>query len=331
MKMRPLTPDGPEISEISIGTSGIGGPNWLRGVPHGWPEVDLDAVTEAIRLAIDAGVNHFDTADLYGNGNAERRLCAALKKIGLRSEDFVIASKVGYLSGSAPHPFDPFHIKRQCEQSLRNLERDYLDLYYLHNADFGPGDIYLEPAAEALNELVAEGKIRLKGQSAYTVSDFEKTIPVVQPAVLQSRANCLHDQFIAPGSALQKIMTEQRLSCIAFSPMAQGLLAGVFDPENPPVFGEGDVRTGKPQFQAEYLRRLAPRLEQVQERFGRGSDILAAVCIRFVLCHANVAGVIHGFQGPEAVRSNLHAVACALTDEDVEWLREVFVELRESE
>jgi len=117
MKMRPLTPDGPEISEISIGTSGIGGPNWLRGVPHGWPEVDLDAVTEAIRLAIDAGVNHFDTA----------------------------------------------------------------------------------------------------------------------------------------------------------------------------------------------------------------------VCIRFVLCHANVAGVIHGFQGPEAVRSNLHAVACALTDEDVEWLREVFGELRESE
>jgi len=323
---RPLSPEGPEISEISIGTSGIGGPNWLRGVPHGWPQVDLDDVAAAIRLGIDNGVNHFDTADLYGNGNAERRLCGALKKIGVRSEDFVIASKVGYLSGSAAHPFDPFHLKRQCEQSLRNLERDYLDLYYLHNANFGPDDCYLEPAAEALDELVDEGKILLKGQSAYSIPDFEKAIPVVRPAVLQSRANCLHDQFIHPDSPLQKVMSKQKLSFIAFSPMAQGLLADVFDPENPPVFGEGDVRTGKPQFQSEYLRRLKPKLEQVQERFGRGSDVLAAVCIRFVLSHPNVAAIIHGFQDPSAVRSNLHAAERSLSEEEVEWLRSTFVE-----
>ena len=223
-----------EVSEWSLGCSGIGGPNQLYGKHCGWPEVGDDEVLAAIRRAVDLGINHFDTADLYGCGESERRLSRTLLQLGLRPDDFVISSKVGWLRGSAEHPYDPWHMKRQCEQSLRNLKREVIDIYYLHNAEFGTSDEWLEPAAQALDELLSEGKIRVKGQSAYTTEDFEKTTPVVRPRVLQSRANLLDREFIAPGSGVQRLMEEHGIGFIAFSPLAQGLLSDAFDPEHPP-------------------------------------------------------------------------------------------------
>ncbi len=189
MKYRPLGSTDVKVSEISFGCWTMGGLNWVNGQPNGWANVDEDEITAAIKLAIDRGVNHFDNADVYGNGRAERMLARVLKRIGVKSADVIIATKIGWFPGTADHAYEPGHIRHQCEQSLVNLGREYIDLYYFHHGDFGESDRYLRGAAEVMDELVKEGKVRIKGQSAYSEDDFEKTVPIVRPQVLQSWAH----------------------------------------------------------------------------------------------------------------------------------------------
>src|SRR5689334_17508989 len=129
MKYRKLGTTDINISEISLGCWTMGGLSWIDGNPNGWPDVDENDIALAIDYAIDQGVNHFDNADVYGNGRAERMLARIL---GKRSNQLVIATKVGWFTGTAAHAYEPAHIRHQCEQSLINLRRDYIDIYYLH-------------------------------------------------------------------------------------------------------------------------------------------------------------------------------------------------------
>jgi myo-inositol catabolism protein IolS len=169
----------------------MGGLNWVNGSPNGWANVDEDEIVRAIKAGLDAGVNHFDNADVYGNGRAERMLARAFKKLGVKSTDYIVATKIGHFPGTSEHAYLPAHIRHQCEQSLINLERDYIDLYYFHHGDFGPDCRYLPEAAATMDSLVKEGKVRLKGQSAYNIEHFEKVVPVVKPIALQSWAHAL--------------------------------------------------------------------------------------------------------------------------------------------
>ncbi|MFQ3669647.1 MAG: aldo/keto reductase, partial [Fimbriimonadaceae bacterium] len=100
MKMRELGRSGVMVSEISLGCWTMGGLNWVNGIPNGWANVDEDEIVAAIRVAVDAGVNHFDNADVYGNGRAERMLARAFDRLGLKSTDFVVATKVGHFPGT---------------------------------------------------------------------------------------------------------------------------------------------------------------------------------------------------------------------------------------
>ena len=96
----------------------------------------------------------------------KRMLSRVLDKLGVKSTDFIIATKIGWFPGTAAHAYEPAHIRHQCEQSLINLKREYIDLYYFHHGDFGPEKKYLPEAANMMDKLVKEGKVRLKGQSA---------------------------------------------------------------------------------------------------------------------------------------------------------------------
>src|SRR5947199_2208923 len=242
MNYRNLGKTDVKVSEISFGCWTMGGLNWVNGTPNGWADVNENEITAGIKAAIDAGVNHFDNADVYANGRAERRLARVLDRIGVKSTDIIIATKVGHFPGTAEHAYAPAHIRHQCEQSLINLKREYIDLYYFHHGNFGEGGHYLHSAAEAMDRLVKEGKVRIKGQSAYSADDFEKTVPVVRPAVLQSWAHALDDQFVRPGSPVDELMKTNDLSFVAFSPLAQARLLDKFDPKNPPQFEPGDNR-----------------------------------------------------------------------------------------
>ena len=225
--------------------------------------------------------------------------------------------------GTAEHAYHPAHIRHQCEQSLINLEREYIDIYYLHHGNFGENDKYLEPAAETLNALVKEGKIRVKGQSAYNNDHFLRAVPVIEPQVLQSWAHAMNDMYIREGSPVSNLLKERNLSFVAFSPLAQGILLDKYDPKNPPKFDDGDHRKGKDPFSAEALAGLKPKLQKLKDRFGETTEDLASIALRYVLCHSNVACVIPGFRNARQVACNLSGKDRQLSEEDLQFIRDV--------
>jgi myo-inositol catabolism protein IolS len=321
MNYRNLGQSSIQVSEMSLGCWTMGGLNWFDGKVNGWASVDEDEIAKAVKLAVDRGVNHFDNADVYGNGRSECMLARVLKRLGLANEDFVISSKVGHFKGTAVHAYEPSHIRRQCELSLKNLGRDYLDIYYLHHGNFGKNNEYLDGAAETLDCLVKEGKIRLKGQSAYTAAQFRTSIPVLKPTVLQSWAHAMDTQFIEPNGPVGKLLASNKLSFIAFSPLNQGLLLDKFDPDNPPAFDEGDHRKGAMKFTKENLAALKPKLAKIKERFGDSVPELASVALRFVLNFPNVACVIPGFRSEEQVLGNLSVIDRNLSPADLAFIK----------
>jgi aryl-alcohol dehydrogenase-like predicted oxidoreductase len=353
MRYRTLGRTSIKVSEVGFGCWTMGGPNWSpqTGQPIGWAEVNEAEVLEAIKLGLDPGVNHWDNADIYGNGKAERMLGRCLKKLGVKPGTQVIATKVGHFVGTAPHAYHPAHIRSQCEQSLRNLQVDTIDLYYFHHGTYVGPDIdgkqhdYLHDAAATMHALVKEGKVRAIGQSAYSNEDFERAIPVLKPDVLQAKANLRYQDFIKPGCRLQQLMQQYGSTFVAFGPLDQGILLDKFDPEKPPTFAEGDYRVQRKDFASDTLRGVRAKLQQVKQRAAAGgfglstnaepripnaaasSDIetLSSIAQRWILAHANVCSVIPGFRNPKQAACN---VAAARDGEmgagDVEWLRGLF-------
>lgn len=301
----------------------MGGLNWVDGVPNGWANVEEKEISEAINYAIDNGVNHFDNADVYGNGRAERMLARIL---GKRSNNFIIATKVGWFPGTAEHSYEPGHIRHQCEQSLINLKREYIDIYYFHHGNFGEDDMYLNDAVEVMYRLREEGKIRLIGQSAYKHEEFVKLIPKVKPDVIQSFASALDDRFLADNSPTRKLLDEYKISFIAFGPIAQGLLLGKYHHRNPPQFEEGDHRAKKKIFYSENLARLEPKIEQLKIKFGPSNQELSRAALQYILFYKQTGAVIPGFRNLDQVKSNLSGMDNPLTLEEFEFIKQLFAD-----
>ncbi len=325
MKYRKLGKTDVEVSEISLGCWTMGGLNWVDGVPNGWADVNEDEVREAIYYALDQGVNHFDNADVYGNGRAERMLARIL---GPRNKDVIIATKVGWFKGTAAHAYEPQHIRHQCEQSLINLKRDYIDLYYFHHGHFGDNDEYLNDAIDVMYRLKEEGKIRLIGQSAYKHEDFVKLIPKVKPDVIQSFASALDDRFIRENTPTRKLCEENQISFIAFGPLGQGILLGKYSKDNPPKFEPGDHRANSERFKPEYLAKVEPKIELLKSKFGSDLESLARAALQYVLYHPTVAAVIPGFRNLRQVMINLSAMDKPLTEDEFNFIQKVFADFQ---
>lgn len=327
MRYRRLGTTDIEVSEFSLGCWSLGGPSWYFGEPTGWPAADEEEMTGAIRLALDSGVNHFDTADCYGEGESERMLGRIFRCLGIDDEKVIVATKIGYINGSAAHPYEPAHIRHQCEQSLINLGRDHIDLLYFHHPKFGENDCMLEGAIEAVSELVSSGKVRHVCLSAYSEADFERLVPVMRPPVIQSFGNLLDDRFIAPNSRVSNLMTEYNASFVAFSPLAHGLLLGKYSAGSIPSFEDGDHRGVNENFLPERIKALSDKMSTLKAKYGDDPATLSSVAQRFVLAHSNVACVITGFRSRQQVETNLRAMDFHLSPEEVDSLRELFADL----
>lgn len=321
MKYRRIGKSDLEVSEISLGCWTMGGLNWVNGDPNGWANVDEKEIGEAINFAIDNGVNHFDNADVYGNGRAERMLARTL---GKRTNNFIISTKVGWFPGTAAHAYEPMHIRHQCEQSLVNLNREYIDIYYFHHGDFGESDTYLDGAIEVIYKLKDEGKIRIIGQSAYSNEDFLKLIPKVNPEVIQSFANPIEKDFINSASPTRKLIEERKISFVAFRPLGEGLLLGKYSSKNPPQFEFGDHRRGLKRFSRENLQWLEPRIEKMKQKFGASTEELGRAALQYLLHYNFVGTVIPGFRNLSQVKSNLYAVNKHITQEEFDFIEFTF-------
>lgn len=320
MEYRVLGKSGLRVSEISLGCWAIGGPSWRGGNAVGWSGNDDNESLAGLRRAFDLGINHLDSADVYGDGHSERIIGQFLKEVP--RDKMIIASKVGWFRGTSPHAMQPLHIRHQLEQTLSNLDTDYVDLHYFHHGDFGPKDCYLEEAADLMRQFQQEGKVRVIGQSAYSYGDFMRVCPVTRPDVLQLPYTAPGNNFEKPESDIFAYAKEQNLGLVLFGPLGQGTLLDKFDPENPPQRGEGDIRAGGGGFTREGLLKMRARLAPVKERFGSEVADLARVALQFALATSPLSCVIPGFKNAGQVEINAQAAGRPLSAEDVDFVRQ---------
>ena len=271
-----------------------------------------------LHRACEVGINLLDTADVYGDGHSERMIGKFLQDVA-RAE-MIIASKVGWFRGTAPNAMQPAHVRHQLEQALINLGTDYVDLHCFHNTNFGPNDMYLEEAADTMRQLQTEGKVRVIGQLAYGYHDFLRVCPVTRPDVLQFGYSAFGSGFDKPETNIFRWAEAQNLGMVLFGPLAQGLLLDKFDPENPPKFGDGDIRGGG--YTRERLLDTRRRLQPLKERFGGEVQDLVRVALQYALAQSPLACVIPGFKNARQVDSNAEAAAPPLTADEGAFVKQ---------
>ncbi|HUO86937.1 MAG TPA: aldo/keto reductase, partial [Thermoanaerobaculia bacterium] len=155
---------GVEVPAIGFGTWGHGGSDEnFRGESVGWSGHDDQAARAALVRGWELGLTHWDTADVYGDGRAERIIGSLWDRVP--RDDVFLASKVGYDPGVYEHFYHPRLIEERLARSLRALATDHVDLYYFHHCDFGPDDRHLEPALELFHRFRDQGRIRWIGLS----------------------------------------------------------------------------------------------------------------------------------------------------------------------
>ena len=183
----------------------------------------------AVAAAFEQGINFFDTADVYGRGEAESILGSALKEAGINRDDVVIASKCGIVfQGMEPaydykaYDLSADYLIKSCEASLERLGVDYLDLYQPHRVDYLT---HPEETAAALEKLQADGKIRHAGVSNHTADEIRALSAYTRIESLQTQFSLLHLEPLETG--LSAVCCEQQMSILCWSPLQRGALTGM--------------------------------------------------------------------------------------------------------
>jgi aryl-alcohol dehydrogenase-like predicted oxidoreductase len=307
------------VPAISLGTWGHGGPNTSEGASVGWSGHDDKKAKEALVQAHRRGIRHWDTADAYGRGHAETLIGEVFAE-GIPRRDIFLASKFGWVKGPHDHFYDPGFMREQCEQSLRNLRTDVIDLYYFHHCDFGPNDRYFEGALETMRRLRDEGKIRFIGLSDWDGRKIMRFIERVDPDVVQPFRNVIDDDYEASG--LKAYVDGHDLGVAFFSPLKHGLLLGKYDaPQN---FPEGDFRSGIPEFRdPEAIARMQRARDAVTQRFAGHREPVLHALTGALLSGNPTACVLLGQRNTKQVDA---AAECgdAFSAADAAWVRQIY-------
>ncbi|MBL8102837.1 MAG: aldo/keto reductase [Anaerolineales bacterium] len=290
-----------------MGCWAIGGPFWEKGTPHGWGEVDDGESIRAIHRAMDLGINFFDTANVYGAGHSERVLA---RSFAGRRKDVVIATKFNAVFDEKTREVlgsdsTPEGIFKACEESLRRLNTDYIDLYQFHDNGF-PAD-KAEPVREALEALVAEGKIRAYGWSTDFVDRAEVFAQGKHCTSIQLQLNVLDDN--APVIALCE---KYNLVAINRGPLAMGLLTGKYSVSTSPT--ADDVRGVNAPAWVKYFKDGKPNpewmkmMESVREILQSGGRTLAQGALGWLWARSEQTLPIPGFRTVVQVEENCGAL-----------------------
>ena len=306
MKTKQLGKSDLSITPIGFGAWAIGGSGW----EFGWGEQDDKQSVAAIHRALELGINWIDTAAVYGMGHSEEVVALALRtwpgrrpyvftKCGLRWDE------QGYVHRS----LNAASIRRECEDSLRRLKLDAIDLYQVH----WPTE-ELEEGWSAMARLQKEGKVRWIGVSNFNVEEMGRAqaiapITSLQPPYSLVRREIEHE--ILP------YCRSEELGVIVYSPMASGLLTGAMTRKRVDGLSMSDWRSRDIEFQEPRLSRnlvLVERLRDIGERYGRPPGQIA---IAWTLRNPAVTGAIVGARNAKQVEGNVGAADLRLTDEEI--------------
>lgn len=318
MRKARLGKTGVDVSAIACGTWAHGGAKKVGGMEVGWSGHDDARATDALVAAYESGITHWDTADAYGDGHAERLIGGLWDRVP-RDEVF-LASKVGWDPGSFKHFYHPSLVAERIDRSLRYLRTDRIDLFYLHHCDFGPQDRFLDGAVEVLRRAREAGKIRFIGLSDWSSEKVARYAPRVEPEVVQPYRNVVEDTYQTSG--LKSWVDDNDAGVAFFSSLRHGLLLGKY--QEPTRFPTGDHRNRIAEFgDAAALARLRRCREAVERRFPERPEAVLHALTGALLSDAPTGCVLLG------MRRRRHAVAAAglgepLSADDALWVRKLY-------
>ena len=304
-----------KIGSLDVTVCGVGTNNFGM-------RIDQDQTTAVVDAALEAGINFFDTADLYGGTKSEQFLGEAL---GARRDDVVIATKFG-----GPLDDDPEHrggsarwVRQACEDSLRRLGTDRIDLYQLHFPDMS---VPIEETLTALDELVKAGKVREIGNSNFTgemieeADDVSEKVDVARFVSAQNMYSLLHRE---PEDEVIPACERRGLAVLPYFPLASGLLTGKYKKDQPMPAG-ARITNYPEERRKDFMSDRAMEIVERLEEFARAQDHgLLDLAMSWLLHEPAVASVIAGATKPEQVRANAEAVTWKLSDADLKEIDEI--------
>ena len=317
MEYRLLGRSGLKVSVLSLGTMTFGG----QGKFAKTGQTDVEAAQRQIGLCLDAGINLFDTADVYSGGESEVILGKAL---GDKRHDVLVASKARFPMGEGPNDrgSSRHHILRACEASLKRLNTDYLDLYQLHQWD---GQTPLEETLRALDDLVSSGKVRYVGVSNFSAWHVMKTLGVAQAShYIRPVSQQIHYTLQAREAEYELLPAaqDQGLGTLVWSPLAGGLLSGKYRRNQAAPEGTRHLADwGEPPVRDENaLYDVVDVLVDIAEARGVSA---AQIALAWLIARPQVTSVIVGARNDTQLQDNLKAADITLTTEETEKLNAV--------
>jgi aryl-alcohol dehydrogenase-like predicted oxidoreductase len=296
---------------------GFGGTGWATPVG----QIDVEGARKQIGLARDAGVNLFDTADVYSRGLSEEILGKAL---GSDRDEVLIATKVRMSIGDGPNDagLSRHHIIHGAEASLRRLGTDYIDLYQVHEWD---GHTPLEETLQALDDLVRWGKVRYVGCSNYAAWQLMKALWIAdRKALTPFVSNQLYYSLQARDieNEIVPLAIDQGIGILVWSPIAGGLLSGKYrrDVEAPPGSRHLTEWSEPPVYDEEKLYDTIDELVAIGEDLGVSA---AQVALAYTMAKPAVTSVIVGARTEDQLADNLAAADLELTETHIERLDKV--------
>lgn len=310
MEKRRLGNTDMDITRIGYGAWAIGGGGWA----FGWGPQDDNESVSAIHRALDLGINWIDTAAVYGLGHSEEVVAKAMK--GMASKPYIF-TKCGLLwkndgSGKVYNFHNAESVRRECEDSLRRLEVDVIDLYQMH---WPAPEETIEEAWQTMADLQKEGKVRFIGVSNFDVAQLQRAQAIAPVSTLQPPYSLI-DQAV--DDQVLPYCRQQGIGVIVYSPMASGLLTGAMSRERIQNMPDDDWRKRDDEFKEPRLSRnlaLVDVLKRIGERHGVGAG---PVAIAWTLLNPAVTGAIVGARNASQVEGIIGAGDLTLTEADVE-------------
>ena len=320
MEYRKIGTSDLQVSVITFGAWAAGG--WM------WGGTERKGAVEAIRTAYDLGVTSIDTAPIYGQGTSEEIVGEAIRD--LRRDSVQILTKYGMRwdlkegefgfksQDNDGNPIDVYKyggrdsIIEECENSLKRLGTDYIDLYQMHWPDKTTS---IDESMEAVSRLIEQGKVRQAGVSNYSVDQFkqaETTLNIVSNQVPYSLLNrSIEDQLVP-------YCLQHDKSILAYSPLERGLLTGKIKPGH--EFAEGDHRANYRFFKDENIRQTDELLAELKPMADDKGATLSQLVLRWTIEQPGITVALAGARNAEQATQNAKAIDVQLTDDDIAFI-----------
>jgi aryl-alcohol dehydrogenase (NADP+) len=309
---------GLKVSRICLGAMTYGSSKWRDWI------LDEEASRPFIKRALEAGINFFDTADVYSQGASEEVLGRALKDFGPSRENVVVATKVfGPMGeGQNQHGLGRKHILHAIDNSLRRLGMDYVDLYQIHRFDYGTP---IEETIEALHDVVKAGKARYIGASSMFVHQFAKYLSTAEKmgktkfVSMQNHYNLVYRE---EEREMMPLCRAEGIGVIPWSPLARGFLAG-----NRRRQDKGETTRAKSD---DFAHRMYYNdgdfkvVERVSEIAGKRGVSNAQVALAWLLAQPGVTAPIVGASKPHHLEDAIAAAELKLSEDEIKALKEPY-------